>query len=141
MSTLLRFVNQSFHRAYALFTLASLVASTSAQVGTEPFRPRFHFTPERNWMNDPNGMVYYDGEYHLFYQYNPFGDKWGHMSWGHAVSRDLVRWEHLPVALYEENDVMIFSGSAVVHWRNSSGFGKDGKPPMIAIYTGHYTKK
>jgi len=89
----------------------------------------------------PNGLVYYDGEYHLFYQYNPFGDKWGHMSWGHAVSRDLVRWEHLPVALYEENDVMIFSGSAVVDWKNTSGFGRDGKPPLIAIYTGNYTKK
>src|SRR5690348_7757646 len=108
---------------------------------SEPFRPQFHFTPQKNWMNDPNGMVFYDGEYHLFYQFNPFGDKWGHMSWGHAVSRDLVRWEHLPVALQEENGVMIFSGSAVVDWKNTSGFGRDGQPPMIAIYTGHYTKK
>lgn len=108
---------------------------------TEPFRPQFHFTPERNWMNDPNGMVFYDGEYHLFYQYNPFGDKWGHMSWGHAVSPDLVHWQHLPLALVEENGVMIFSGSAVVDWQNASGFGKDGKPPMVAIYTGHYTEK
>lgn len=108
---------------------------------TEPFRPQFHFTPERNWMNDPNGMVYYDGEFHLFYQYNPFGDKWGHMSWGHAVSRDLVHWEHLPVALYEEDGVMIFSGSAVVDWDNTSGFGREGEPPLVAIYTGHYTEK
>jgi fructan beta-fructosidase len=107
----------------------------------EPWRPQFHFTPAKNWMNDPNGLVFYDGEYHLFYQYNPFGDKWGHMSWGHAVSRDLVHWEHLPVALREENDIMIFSGSAVVDWKNTSGFGKDGKPPLVAIYTGHYTKK
>ena len=83
----------------------------------EPFRPRFHFTPERNWMNDPNGMIYHDGEYHLFYQYNPFGDKWGHMSWGHAVSRDLVHWEHLPVALAEEGNLRIYSGSAVVRFR------------------------
>ena len=102
----------------------------------EPFRPQFHFTPERNWMNDPNGMVYHDGEYHLFYQYNPFGDKWGHMSWGHAVSRDLVHWKHLPVALAEEADLRIYSGSAVVDFANSSGFGPDG-PPLVAIYTGH----
>ena len=103
----------------------------------EPYRPQFHFTPEKNWMNDPNGMVYYDGEYHLFYQHNPFGPKWGHMSWGHAVSNDLVHWEHLPVALYEEDGVMIFSGSAVVDHNNTSGFGSVGNPPMVAIYTGH----
>jgi fructan beta-fructosidase len=117
----------------------ALVAVAFAQ--NEPFRPQFHFTPEKNWMNDPNGMVFYEGEWHLFYQYNPAGNTWGHMSWGHAVSRDLVRWEHLPLALAEENDVMIFSGSAVVDWKNTSGFGKDGKPPLVAIYTGHYTKK
>lgn len=103
----------------------------------EPFRPQFHFTPEKNWMNDPNGCVFFDGVYHLFYQYNPQGDTWGHMSWGHAVSPDLVRWQHLPVALREENGVMIFSGSAVVDQKNTSGFGRDGKPPLVAIYTGH----
>ena len=94
----------------------------------ETYRPQFHFTPEKNWMNDPNGLVYFDGEYHLFYQYNPFGDKWGHMSWGHAVSKDLVHWQHLPVALPEEDGVMMFSGSAVVDEKNTSGFGKDGRP-------------
>jgi fructan beta-fructosidase len=103
----------------------------------EPFRPQFHFTPERNWMNDPNGMVYCDGEFHLFYQYNPVGDKWGHMSWGHAVSSDLVRWKHLPLALREEADIMMFSGSVVIDVANTSGFGKNGQPPMVAIYTGH----
>jgi sucrose-6-phosphate hydrolase SacC (GH32 family) len=104
---------------------------------SEPFRPQYHFTPEKNWMNDPNGMVFYEGEYHLFYQYNPFGDKWGHMSWAHAVSPDMVHWKHLPLALAEEDGVMIFSGSAVVDWKNSSGFGKDGRPPLVAIYTGY----
>ena len=101
------------------------------------FRPRYHFTPPHNFMNDPNGLVFYDGEYHMFYQHNPFGDVWGHMSWGHAISRDLLHWEHLPVALYEENGVMIFSGSAVVDWNNTSGFGTQDNPPLIAIYTGH----
>ena len=100
-------------------------------------RPRFHFTPPQNWCNDPNGLVYYRGEYHLFYQHNPFGDLWGHMSWGHAVSRDLLNWEHLPVALAEEGDEMIFSGSAVVDTHNTSGLGLGGEPPLIAVYTGH----
>ena len=109
----------------------------SKEMSIERYRPAFHFTPNENWMNDPNGMVYYEGEYHLFYQFNPFGNTWGHMSWGHAVSTDLVKWEHLPLALAEENDVMIFSGSAVVDWTNSSGLGIDNKPPLIAIYTGH----
>ncbi len=118
----------------AIFTTLALASATP---GAEPFRPAFHFTPERHWINDPNGMVHYQGEWHLFYQYNPFGDKWGHMSWGHAVSRDLIRWEHLPVALPEKDGIMIFSGSAVVDWNNTSGFGKDGAPPMVAIYTGH----
>ena len=100
-------------------------------------RPEYHFTPPQNFMNDPNGLVFYDGEYHLFYQYNPFGDVWGHMSWGHAVSGDLIQWEHLPIALHEEDDVMIFSGSAVVDWQNTTGFGNDNHPPLVAIYTGH----
>ncbi|MEO1528086.1 MAG: glycoside hydrolase family 32 protein [Planctomycetota bacterium] len=109
----------------------------SAEYLDEPFRPQFHFTPEINWMNDPNGLVFFAGEYHLFFQYNPFGNEWGHMSWGHAVSRDLVHWEHLPLALAEEDGTMIFSGCAVVDWKNTSGFGRGGIPPMVAIYTGH----
>lgn len=115
----------------------------TAQVGaayTERYRPQYHFTPAENWMNDPNGLVYYNGDYHLFYQYNPFGDTWGHMSWGHAVSRDLMHWEELPVALPEEDGVMIFSGSAVVDWNNTSGFGTEDNPPMVAIYTGAHAE-
>jgi sucrose-6-phosphate hydrolase SacC (GH32 family) len=112
------------------------VTNNSPAYYSEPFRPQFHFTPKKNWMNDPNGLVFYEGEYHLFYQYNPFGNQWGHMSWGHAVSPDMVHWKHLPLALPEADGVMIFSGSAVVDWNNSSGFGKNGKPPMVAIYTG-----
>src|SRR5689334_14558847 len=77
----------------------------------EPYRPQVHFSPRENWTNDPNGLVYFDGEYHLFFQYNPFGDKWGHMSWGHAVSNDLLHWKELPVALSEHEDEMIFTGS------------------------------
>jgi fructan beta-fructosidase len=100
-------------------------------------RPRYHFTPQQNFMNDPNGLVFYEGEYHLFYQHNPFGDVWGHMGWGHAVSRDLVHWDHLPVAMYEEDGIMIFSGSAVVDWQNTSGLGTKENPPLIAVYTGH----
>ncbi len=103
----------------------------------EQFRPQYHFTPEKNWMNDPNGLVFFEGEYHLFYQYNPFGDRWGHMSWGHATSRDMLHWKHCPLALAEENGVMIFSGSAVVDWKNSTSFGTSGQPPLVAIYTGH----
>lgn len=103
----------------------------------ELHRPQFHFTPPMNWMNDPNGMVYFDGEYHLFYQHNPHGNTWGHMSWGHAVSPDLVHWEHLPIALQDHYGVMIFSGSAVVDFKNTSGFGNGELPPLVAIYTGH----
>ncbi|GGJ39549.1 glycoside hydrolase family 32 protein [Deinococcus roseus] len=107
----------------------------------EPFRPQFHYSPARNWINDPNGLFFYQGEYHIFYQYNPFGNEWGNMSWGHAISRDMVHWEELPVAIEDDGDVMIFSGSAVVDHQNTSGFGSDDSgaenPPLVAIYTGH----
>ena len=103
----------------------------------QPYRPQYHFSPREHWTNDPNGLVYFQGEYHLFYQYNPFGDVWGHMSWGHAVSRDLLHWQELPVALPEENGIMIFTGSTVVDERNTSGFCAHGMPCLVAIYTGH----
>ncbi|MGW3650375.1 GH32 C-terminal domain-containing protein [Streptomyces sp. NPDC000878] len=104
---------------------------------SETYRPQFHFTPEKNWMNDPNGLVYYEGEYHLFYQYNPNGNSWGDMSWGHAVSNDLVHWTELPLALSHDDNEMVFSGSAVVDRDNTTGFGTTENPPMVAIYTSH----
>ena len=103
----------------------------------QPYRPQFHFSPREHWTNDPNGLVYFEGEYHLFFQHNPFGDEWGHMSWGHAVSRDLFHWNQLPVALPEQNGIMIFTGSVVIDERNTSGFCANGKPCLVAIYTGH----
>jgi fructan beta-fructosidase len=105
-----------------------------AQKYKEQYRPQFHFSPEEKWMNDPNGMVFFNDEYHLFYQYHPFGTTWGPMHWGHAVSKDLIHWEHLPIALYPDEHGAIFSGSAVVDWNNTSGFFDD-QPGLVAIYT------
>ncbi|WP_225000228.1 glycoside hydrolase family 32 protein [Cesiribacter sp. SM1] len=103
----------------------------------EAHRLLYHFTPPSGWMNDPNGMVYHDGEYHLFYQHNPDSTVWGPMHWGHAVSKDMVQWEHLPIALYPDSLGTIFSGSAVVDLNNTSGLGTADNPPMVAIYTYH----
>ncbi len=104
---------------------------------TEPHRPQLHFSPRANWMNDPNGLVYLDGEYHLFYQYHPDSTIWGPMHWGHAVSPDLLQWEELPIALYPDSLGYIFSGSAVVDHRNTSGLGDGLTPPLVAIFTHH----
>src|ERR1700733_6662636 len=120
--------------------LASAAPFLQSQDYNEQYRPQVHFSPRHNWTNDPNGLVYFEGEYHLFFQYNPFGDQWGHMSWGHAVSRDLLHWEELPVALPEENGVMIFTGSVVVDSKNSSSFCLGGKPCLVAVWTGHTPK-
>jgi fructan beta-fructosidase len=101
----------------------------------ETNRPQIHFTPRRGWNNDPNGMVYFEGEYHLYFQHNPFEREWQNMSWGHAVSKDLVHWEELPVVMVPDSLGMMFSGTAVVDYLNTSGFGKDGIPPIVVIYT------
>lgn len=115
-------------------------AETNATSPTEQFRPLLHFTPSANWMNDPNGMVYYAGTYHLFYQYYPDSTVWGPMHWGHATSTNLVDWQHEPVALFPDSLGLIFSGSAVVDHNNTSGFGVNGRPPLVAIFTHHGEK-
>ncbi len=101
----------------------------------EALRPQIHFSARRGWINDPNGLVYYRGEYHLFFQHNPYGWTWGNMHWGHATSRDLIHWTEQPEALYPDDMGAIWSGSAVVDWKDTSGFGKNGRPPIVLIFT------
>nr|WEI57518.1 putative GH32 family protein [Sinella curviseta] len=112
-------------------------SSRALQCSTEQYRPSYHFSPATNWLNDPNGMVWYDGVYHLFFQYHPYSTIWGPMHWGHAISSNMVTWEELPIALYPDEFGDIFSGSAVVDFTNTSGFQppQGGDPPIVAIYT------
>ncbi len=137
--------NILFFIALSLISCQPKNDGTGDETYSEKYRPQFHFTPAKNWTNDPNGLVYYEGEYHLFYQYNPYGDTWGHMSWGHAVSKDMLHWEHLPVAIEEYLDpetndsTMIFSGTAAVDKNNTSGLC-EGKDCLVAIYTSHVHK-
>jgi fructan beta-fructosidase len=103
----------------------------------EKHRPQIHFSPKQKWMNDPNGMVYVNGTYHLFFQHYPDSTVWGPMHWGHAISKNLIHWQEQPIALYPDSLGYIFSGSAVLDVNNTSGFGKEGKAPLVAIFTHH----
>ncbi len=143
-SFLLRNWRSGIHCTAGMLIAALLFCSSafSQERYREKYRPSYHFTPAEHWINDPNGLIYLDGEYHMFYQYNPYGNVWGHMHWGHAISKDLVHWNELPPAISESGDTMIFSGSAVIDKNNSSGFAtKAGQVPMVAIYTGHIEQK
>ncbi len=114
-----------------------IITVDSNQYYKEPFRPQFHFSPEKKWMNDPNGMLFYKGTYHLFYQYYPEDIVWGPMHWGHATSTDLIHWQHKKIALFPDQLGLIFSGSAVMDTYNTSGLGTKENPPMIAVFTYH----
>jgi fructan beta-fructosidase len=122
----------------ALFIAAvSTQFSYAQQVYKEMHRPQIHFSPKEKWTNDPNGMVYHNGIYHLFFQYYPDSTVWGPMHWGHATSKDLIHWQEQPIALYPDSLGYIFSGSAVVDKNNTSGLGKKGQAPLVAIFTHH----
>ncbi|WP_159697719.1 glycoside hydrolase family 32 protein [Arthrobacter sp. 18067] len=130
------------------FSAASCTASPTpvptsaapAPTPSDPWRPVAHLTAEKNWLNDPNGLVYHNGTYHAFYQYNPRGNSWGNMSWGHSTSTDLVHWEQQPVAMEASPEEEIFSGCIVMDTNNASGLGSAGNPPMVALYTSAYGK-
>ncbi|VXC50152.1 glycoside hydrolase family 32 protein [Plantibacter sp. T3] len=109
--------------------------TTPSTTTPQSLRPAAHYTAESTWLNDPNGLVFYEGEYHLFFQNNPSGSTWGNIAWGHAVSTDLLSWEHRPVAIPEEDGEMAFSGSVVVDHRNTAGFASGERPALVAIYT------
>lgn len=129
-----------------LFCIASFlaIANKPVKLFDETYRPQFHFTPEKNWHNDPNGLVFYKGEYHLFYQYNPFGTEWGFMHWGHAVSNDLIHWQHLPIALFPDNDskdtieCTAFSGSGIVDINNLTGLQSGEEKTILLFYTSQH---
>ncbi len=118
-------------------TTTAQTKSSTLHFSKEQYRPQLHFSPKANWMNDPNGMIFYNGVYHLFFQYYPDSTVWGPMHWGHTTSKDLMHWQEQPIALFPDSLGYIFSGSAVLDKNNTSGFGKNGKAPLVAIFTHH----
>ncbi|MEO8764925.1 MAG: glycoside hydrolase family 32 protein [Ginsengibacter sp.] len=121
-----------------IYLVAAVTMHSYAQkIYHEEYRPQFHFSPRAGWMNDPNGMIYFNKQYHLYYQYYPNSDVWGPMHWGHTTSKDLIHWQQQPIALYPDSLGYIFSGSIIADANNTSGFGKNGTVPLIAIFTHH----
>ncbi|MBK0380712.1 glycoside hydrolase family 32 protein [Mucilaginibacter segetis] len=120
-----------------MLAAGAVCSQTPAKVYHEGYRPQVHFSPKAKWTNDPNGLVFYKGTYHLFFQHYPDDIVWGPMHWGHAVSTDLIHWKQMPIALYPDKLGYIFSGSVVVDENNTSGFGKNGQTPLVAIFTHH----
>lgn len=133
----MKFLKYFFFISAVHFISVILFAQIQNKESDEIFRPQIHFSPKTHWMNDPNGMVFYKGVYHLFYQYHPNSSVWGPMHWGYATSKDMIHWDHQPIALYPDSLGMIFSGSAVVDKKNTTGFGTKRKNPLVAIYTQH----
>ena len=125
---------------FSQIIVSKLSAQTSNKLMAEQYRPQIHFSPKAHWINDPNGMVYNEGIYHLFFQYHPYSSVWGPMHWGHATSKDMIHWKEQPIAIYPDSIGTIFSGSAVVDKNNTTGFGKNGKAPLVAIFTQHNMK-
>lgn len=129
---------------FPTYPIAEEGGQESEAAAIDAYRSQFHYSPSENWMNDPNGLVYFDGEYHLFYQHNPTGNQWGPMYWGHAISKDLINWEELPIALYPDEKGFIWSGSVVVDEQNTAGFQEGEHAAMVAVFThekaGHQTQ-
>ncbi len=134
------FQTRCFFILLSFIICGSMKAQPDTAIYHSLYRPQIHFSPKEHWMNDPNGMVYNDGVYHLFFQYYPEGTTWGPMHWGHTTSPDMIHWTEQPIALYPDSLGYIFSGSAVADKKNTSGFGKEGKTPLVAIYTNHDPK-